>query len=102
DGIRDRNVTGVQTLCSSDLVRLRVRDTVDLSKSTILDIVKHWVILPECGVEYQDGARPRVRIGFASVAEALIHYQFPPDEQLSEIGRASCREREYQWGVEGG
>lgn len=52
-------------------VSLRVRDTVDLSQTTILDIVKHWVILPECTVEYREHGQPPVKIGLSSVENAL-------------------------------
>jgi molecular chaperone HtpG len=55
-------------------VQLRIRDTVDLNKRTVLDIVKYWVILPECQVEYQEiGATPTA-IGFASPLEAIRSY----------------------------
>jgi hypothetical protein len=56
-------------------VTLRLRDTVDLTKRTVLDIVRHWVILPECAVEYQEAGQNPVRVGFASAAEALHNYR---------------------------
>lgn len=33
-------------------VTLALRDSVDLSRRSILDIVRYWIILPECSVEY--------------------------------------------------
>jgi hypothetical protein len=55
-------------------VTLRVRDTVDLQKRSILDIVKHWVILPECDVEYSEPGLQSIKVGFPSVADALRSY----------------------------
>ena len=56
-------------------VSLRLRDTVDLSKhGGILSIVKYWVILPECTVEYREPGQQATRVGFPSVAEALRGY----------------------------
>jgi molecular chaperone HtpG len=55
-------------------VSLRVRDTVDLSKQSVLDILKYWVILPECIVKYCETGREPTRIGFPSVGDALQSY----------------------------
>lgn len=40
-------------------VSLRLRDTIDLSKQTIEDIIRHWVILPICRVEYVEANKPQ-------------------------------------------
>jgi molecular chaperone HtpG len=55
-------------------VSLRVRDTVDLSNQGILDIVRYWVILPECAVEYCEEGKDAILIGFPSVEDALQSY----------------------------
>ena len=56
-------------------VRLRVRDTVDLSKhGGVLDILKYWVILPECTVEYREPGSVPTAVGFSSVEDALRNY----------------------------
>ncbi len=52
-------------------VTLRLRDTVDLTERSVLDIVRHWVILPECVVEYQEEGQSPVRVGFRSATETL-------------------------------
>ena len=52
-------------------ITLRMRDTVDLSKRTIEDIVRYWVILPECEVEYIEYKKDPLKIGYKSAVEAL-------------------------------
>jgi len=64
-------------------VTLRLRDTVDLSKRTVLDIIRHWVILPQCVVEYQEEGRDPIKIGFACVADALRQDHFASKEEIS-------------------
>jgi hypothetical protein len=54
---------------------------VDISKRSIESIVRHWIILPECSVQYAEDAKPAVKIGFSSVADAVQHF--------SEIERGS-------------
>jgi hypothetical protein len=51
-------------------VRLRVRKTVDLERRGIRDILRHWMILPECPVFY-NALGKKERIGFESVEAAL-------------------------------
>jgi hypothetical protein len=52
-------------------VRIKFRPSVDLSKMSVLDILKYWVVLPACPVEYlQEGASP-VKIGFDSLEDAI-------------------------------
>jgi hypothetical protein len=52
-------------------VTLRLRDTVDLSERSLENIIRHWVVLPICRVEYVEEANPPVRIGYDSAAEFL-------------------------------
>jgi molecular chaperone HtpG len=56
-------------------VTLRLRDTVDLVQRTVLDILRYWVILPECRVEYHEKGAPPRSVGFTSVADALASYR---------------------------
>ncbi len=55
-------------------ITLRLRDSVDLSERSIEDIVRHWIILPECRVEYVEGRSAPLSIGFPSVGEAVEHF----------------------------
>ena len=46
-------------------------------------IIRYWIILPECTVEYiEDGKSPE-KIGFASVRDALEHFHFLDAEDIS-------------------
>src|SRR5581483_7205821 len=36
-------------------VTLRIRDSVDLRTKTVEQILRHWVVLPECPVQFQEG-----------------------------------------------
>lgn len=69
-------------------VKLVVRESVDLSKQSVLDILRYWIILPECGVEYHEAGKEVEAIGFASVAEALrfFHPDNPDDPLTRQIG----------------
>lgn len=55
-------------------VKLRVRDTVDLTQKSMEDIVRYWVIMPECAVEYVEEGKDAQQIGFDSPVEALTYY----------------------------
>lgn len=63
-------------------VTLRIRDTVNVSKPNMLEIVAHWVILPECKVVYEEPSQKPIQIGFDSVNEALLGFlkaeEYPP------------------------
>ena len=54
-------------------VTLRVRDSVDLAERSIEDIVRHWIILPECAVEYVEDKKDPIRIGFDSPSTAVTY-----------------------------
>jgi molecular chaperone HtpG len=60
-------------------VTLRLRDTIDLAKRSILDILRYWVILPECSVEYCESGKDPVRIGFDSIVDALRSFSLPSE-----------------------
>jgi molecular chaperone HtpG len=51
-------------------VTLKLRPLIDLSKRSILDIVKYWVLLPACKVVYTEG-QEEATIGFTTAADAL-------------------------------
>ncbi len=55
-------------------VRLRVRATVDVKKRNPLDLVRFWVILPACEVEYIAKGQDPIGIGSKSMAEVLQNY----------------------------
>jgi molecular chaperone HtpG len=55
-------------------VVLRLRDSVDLSKRSLEEIVRYWIILPECVIEFVEDTKPPLKIGFDSVADALQHF----------------------------
>src|SRR5207249_12076745 len=93
DGIRDRNVTGVQTCASSDL---QVHHG-----SEILDATVH--LRPHADFTFQlvfltrgvlCGAAIRPKIGFAHAVFEGLDLRL----QRSKIGRASCRERVEEGG----
>lgn len=66
-------------------VTLRLRPSVDLTKRTVLDIVRHWIVLPACDVIYEDGEIPSQKIGFTSVTDALRHQLFEADGESKSI-----------------
>lgn len=55
-------------------VRMTLRGTVDLERRGVEEIVRHWVILPECEVSYIAAGKGPVPIGFKRPDEALAHY----------------------------
>lgn len=67
-------------------VTLRLRETIDLSKKSIRDIVQYWVILPECAVEYTEAGKELESIGFASPVEALQYYHDLSNKAGSSVG----------------
>lgn len=55
-------------------VSLRLRADIELANGSIEQIVRHWIILPECTVMYQEEGGSPTRIGFGTPAEALEHH----------------------------
>jgi hypothetical protein len=55
-------------------VTIRLRATVDLSKRSLEEIVRYWIILPECLVLFMEGNKAPTPIGFHSPAQALECY----------------------------
>src|SRR5207249_9501717 len=91
DGIRDRNVTGVQT-CALPILGERPRHTTRLMP-LVADVLGRagggWSSLDRIAVGIGPGTFTGLRIGVAT-ARALAQ----------EIGRASCRERVERSGGE--
>jgi molecular chaperone HtpG len=73
-------------------VTLRVRDTVDFSTNTVGDILRHWVILPECEVTYMENGKDAERIGFDSAAAALESYHLLGEQREKQVSTSSRRE----------
>lgn len=56
-------------------VRVRLRETIELSALGMEDIVRHWVILPACSVSYREVGQEAVRIGYDCPADAIRAFQ---------------------------
>ncbi|MBE9535031.1 MAG: ATP-binding protein [Proteobacteria bacterium] len=70
-------------------VSLILRPSVDLSERSILDILKHWVVLPACEVLYEETGKPPEKIGFSSPSDALRYFLFEAEnDEASEIDPA--------------
>ncbi|MCP4248393.1 MAG: hypothetical protein GY778_15200 [bacterium] len=52
-------------------VTVKLRASIDLKQQSVQDIVRFWVILPECAVVYQEDGHDHVAIGHESVKEAM-------------------------------
>src|SRR5207249_8613667 len=97
-GIRDRNVTGVQTCalpilrCFEDPNVMHVEHTVDPARD--IEIIETELLLADLDTLQKRHERlsRMTRVGqkeFAAAADALA--------KAIEIGRASCRERGRRW-----
>ena len=62
-------------------VQLTLRPSLDLEEKSILDIIKYWIILPDCSVTYSENLGLEETIGFSSIEEALAY--FHPIEEKS-------------------
>ena len=68
-------------------VRLRLREAVDVSKETVEDIVRYWIILPECEVKYDEPGRKPAKVGFESPEKALRYYHSGSFEERDFLTR---------------
>jgi molecular chaperone HtpG len=50
---------------------LVIRESVNFKKRSVADILRYWIILPECRVEYVEEGKEAESIGFTSAAESL-------------------------------
>ena len=64
-------------------VTLILRPSVDLTKRTVLDIVRHWVVMPACNVLYEEVGSSVIQVGFSTPEEALRYFLF---EQKGDDG----------------
>lgn len=55
-------------------ITLAIREGVDFSKRSVEQILRYWVVLPVCYVEYNEHGKDSVRIGFDSPSQALEYY----------------------------
>ena len=68
-------------------VTLIVREGVDFTKRSVEQILRYWVVLPACQVEYRELGKDSIRIGYDSPAQALNHF----------IEKAAKDERRKEW-----
>src|SRR5699024_12043935 len=98
DGIRDRNVTGVQTCAlpiffgfgGTDLLRA-LRNSIGRLLTWYGPLTRSRTVQPGQGTSFRGSCPPRSSKGLSSSTSAR-------DEATREIGRASCREREESAG----
>ena len=64
-------------------VTLILRPSVNLTEKTIMDILRHWVIIPECHINYTKDDKPVQNIGFNSPADALHFYLFDSEDKTT-------------------
>ena len=70
--LRDPKLSGLTP--HGTRVTLILRERVRFEKRSVADILRFWVILPECRVEYVESGKASEKVGFASTAEALDYY----------------------------
>jgi molecular chaperone HtpG len=69
-------------------VTLAIRGTGKLPKGGINEILKYWVILPECGVELIESGSTPVKIGFDSPVEALQYWHEASDVEIGGLSKS--------------
>jgi len=52
-------------------VRLIIRESIDLIKQNVLDIIKHWIIFPDCKVIYKEKNQQEKEIGYKDPSDFL-------------------------------
>jgi len=62
-------------------VKLKLRSSIDLKERSMLDIIKYWIILPECEVLYSENGGKLYSIGFKDISKALNHFHFEGSEK---------------------
>jgi hypothetical protein len=70
--VGDIKLTGIEP--HGTKISLVLRDGIDINDWSIEDILRYWVILPECDVEYYETSKPIKFIGFKTPAKALEYY----------------------------
>jgi molecular chaperone HtpG len=64
-------------------VKLQIRESIDFLERDILEIIRYWIILPDCKIIYKEKGEEEVIVGFDNPSEALKH--FMSDEYTSNI-----------------
>ena len=81
-------------------VKLRLRDTINLEKRTVEDIVRYWIVLPECTVEYAQSGKEPKSLGFSNVRDALEYFHSTTQRDLnSEVLVHEQKESEEGKGI---
>ncbi len=79
-------------------VTLTVREGVDLKNRTVEDILRHWIIMPECKVEYREAGKAFVRVGFESPSQALMYFYDESRKEQPESWKSieiKCKNRSF-------
>lgn len=63
-------------------VKLKLRSSIDLKERSMLDIIKYWIILPECEVLYSENGEKSYSIGFKDISKALNYFHFESPEKI--------------------
>jgi hypothetical protein len=62
-------------------VKLKLRSSIDLKERSMLDIIKYWIILPECEVLYSENGNKLYPIGFKDISKALDYFHFEGEKK---------------------
>lgn len=95
----DPKLTGIEP--HGTRVTLVVREGVDLAKRTVNEILKYWIVLPECQVNYNEPGKPSEKIGFDSPVEALTCFYEENRKDMHEYWKGlevTCKHRELGTG----
>ncbi len=82
-------------------VTLQLRESVDVLTRSIEDIVKYWIVLPECPVEFVESGKVPVPIGFKSPEDALsslastLHATQSAD-QLTTVAKTFTEDEDFE------
>jgi molecular chaperone HtpG len=55
-------------------ITVKIRSSVEFKEKSMIDIVRYWIVLPECDVYFCEENKPPELIGFKTAAEALQYY----------------------------
>lgn len=58
------------------IVKLKLRSSIDFKDQKMIDIVRHWIILPECKIIYSEKKQKPQPIGFETPEQVLEHFHF--------------------------
>jgi molecular chaperone HtpG len=75
-------------------VILRIREGVNLADRSIEDIVRHWIILPECPIEYVEDRKKAIRIGF-DCPSAAVEYLGALSRRSTELDSLEVVVKKY-------